>query len=182
MEWWIEQANGDRQSVHRLEHGLEVDGLGRFELGQGGLLAGGVVAEDEPAHRRQPIGGQEHVLGSAQSDALCAEPAANGCIALGVGVGANLHVAGGDGVGPGQQRVQFGWRRGAGSRQRTGIDTAGAAVDRDLVAGPHHEVADRDLVTFDVDVGGTDDGRDPPAVCHDCCVADHAATRGEDAA
>ena len=59
----------------------------------------------------KPIVRQEHVLGPTQSDALGAELTAMARIAFGVGVDAHLHVAGGDGVGPGEQRVELGRRR-----------------------------------------------------------------------
>ncbi len=46
----IEQPDGDRQTIHGLEHRLEVDDLCRFQLCEGGDLCFVVVAQDEPPH------------------------------------------------------------------------------------------------------------------------------------
>ena len=61
------------------------------------------------------------------------------------------------------------------------VDLAAAAVDRDLVAGVQHLIADRDGVAGDVHRGRTDDRRNPPAAGDDGGVAHQPTADGEDA-
>ena len=181
MQWRVEQAHRHRQIVHRFEHRLEVGGLGDLEFGEGGGLGGGIVAEDEPPHDRQPVRGEEHVLGATEADALGAEFSAACRIGLGVGVRPDSDVPGGNVVGPGQQRVEFGWCVGAERVHRAEVDVARRAVDRDLVAGPEDDVADRDRPGVDVDLRCADDGGNAPPSRHDSGVADEPTALGEDA-
>ena len=64
----VEQPNRHRARVHGVEQALEVVGLGDFEFGERRRLGLGVGGEDEAAHDRQPVVGQEHVLRPAQAD------------------------------------------------------------------------------------------------------------------
>ena len=177
----VEQPHGDRQAVHRLEHRLEIDDLGRFQLAERSGFGRRIVAQDEPSHDLQTVGGEEHVLGPAQPDALSSELPRHAGVSFGVGVGPNLDRAERDGVGPGEQRVEL--RRCVGSRgdERPAVDLAAAPVDRDLVAGAQHLIADRDRVACDVHHGGTDDRRNPPSAGHDGGVTHQPASDGEDA-
>ena len=62
-----------------------------------------------------------------------------------------------------------------------GEHLAAATVDRDRVTGQERPAAHRDDPVADLDRGGADDRRDPPATRHHRGVAGEAAARGEDA-
>ena len=70
VKWRIQQANGNRQAVHRLEDAFEVFALVRQKLldGFGAILFG--VGQDEAADVGNAIAFEEHVLGAAQADAF----------------------------------------------------------------------------------------------------------------
>ena len=142
MERRIEQADRDGQSVHRLEDLLEVDLLHPAEFGERRLFFGLGLGEDHLAHDRQAVGGQEHVLGAAQPDALGAEIAGVGGVLTGVGVGADGQLALAHLIGPREQHVELGRRLGVLEHHRPEHDLAGGAVERDDVALPHHDVTD----------------------------------------
>ena len=180
VERRVEQPDGDRETVHRREHGLEVGDLRPLEFGQRRGLGRLVVAQNEAAHDRQPVGSQEHVLGAAQADATRTVLAPLSGVTFGVGVGSDLDVAGRDDIRPRQEGVEFGRWLGARGRQQAGVDRSAAAVDRDLVTGPHRVVSDRDRVTVDHDLRRTDHRRDAPAACHDGGMAHEPATHGQD--
>ena len=181
----VEEADGDGQGVHRGEDALEVRLLGGLQGGQGGALLGGVVGEDEAAHQRQAVVGEEHVLRAAQADALGAQAAGVGGVGRVVGVGPHHHGHVGTGphpVRPVQQGLQLG--RGLGGAGGGGAeeDLPGAPVDGDLGAGRDHAVADVEAGVVDDDLAGTHDGGNAPAAGHDGGVRGDAAAGGEDAA
>ena len=122
----VEQPHRHGQAVHRLEHRLEVDDLRRFEFRQRSGFGRRVVAQDEPTHDLQTVGGEEHVLGPTEPDALSSQLPRHTRVAFGIGIGPNLDGAERDGVGPGEQRVEL--RRCIGSRgdQCPAIDLAAA--------------------------------------------------------
>ncbi len=130
----VEQADRHRQPVHRLEDLGEVVLLDLAQLVErlGLLLRGG--GEDHPPDHRQPIRGEEHVLGAAQPDALGAEAAGVVGVLAGVGVGAHAELALAHRVGPFQDRRELGGRFGRGELHRPEHDLARRAVDGDDVA------------------------------------------------
>ena len=131
VQRWVEEPDRDGEAVHGLEDRLEVGDLGFLQLVERGSLGRSIAAEDEPAHDRQPVGGEEHVLGAAESDALRSEFAGERRIVGGVGVGPDLDVPSGHIVGPGEQRVEFRRRHRSERVQCPEIDAAGAAIDGD---------------------------------------------------
>ena len=66
------------------------------------------LGEDHLAHDRQAVGGEEHVLGATQADALGAEVAGVGGVLTGVGVRA--HAQAPSVVGPAEQGREAGRR------------------------------------------------------------------------
>ena len=143
----------------------------------------GVDGQDHPAHDREPVLGEEHVLGPAQADALGPEPAGVGGVGTVVGVGPHPEMAR-----PGSRRPSRGWSRTrAAARPRTAAPApsttvAVGAVDGDPVALGHHGVPDRERA-------GRRCGRSsapttaglPQPAGHHGGVADQAAPGGEDA-
>ena len=73
VERRIEQADGHRQAVHRLEDADEVLLLVGLEGREGLLPPLLVVGEDHLPHVDDPLALEEHVLGAAEADALGAE-------------------------------------------------------------------------------------------------------------
>ena len=169
MKRRIEQANDHIATGHGLEHRQEVLSLNLEQVGQGLLLHGLVVGQDEALDNVLAIA-QEHVLGTAQTDGLGAKLERELGI-LGV-VGVDAHVVGvtvglvqADLVGPGQDGVQV-----AGELSGDQIDSAIdddtlGAVDGDDVALVQHAIAvldtndllgSVDMETLDTaDTGGT---------------------------
>ena len=157
MERRVDQADDDRQAVHRLEDALEVALLEDLELGHRGVerrdvlrLVGGracspaaafalarvarVRDEDRAADDLEPLALAEHVLGPAQADALGAvAPGLGGLLGL-VGVRPDAHPA--DLVGPAEDRLELGLvlEPRLDRRQRAEVQLAGRAVEADPVA------------------------------------------------
>ena len=94
MEGRIKEADGDAESLHRLEDAVEIFPLHREELGQGLLSAGQIIGEDHLAHGLDPVAFKEHVLGAAEADALGAEIAGHLRVMRRVGVGPDAQFAG----------------------------------------------------------------------------------------
>ena len=182
MQRRVEEPDGHRQAVHRVDDRRKVGLLHHVEFVQDLALVGRVVAEDQSADQLEPLFGQEHVLGAAQPDAVGAEVTRVRSVVGGVGVGANTDPSGPDQVGPAQQRLEL-RRRGTGRCDDRALDhVAGPAVDRDLGALGVEGVADADAAVDHHDLTGADHGGNAPAASDDCSVAHQAATGGEDAA
>ena len=131
------------------------------------LLLGRGVGEDHLAHHRQAVGGEEHVLGAAQADALGAELAGVGGVLAGVGVGAHAELALADLVGPLEDGVELGRRLGGLELHLAQHDLAAGAVEADDVAFLDDDVADAELLALDLDgLGAHDGGRAPAAGDH----------------
>src|SRR5579863_5989951 len=89
----IEQANGDRQRLHRLEETDEIGALHGQQFLECGAAIFLVVGQNHGAHVLNAVFGKEHVLGAAKADALGAEQARVFGVARDVGVGANTKAA-----------------------------------------------------------------------------------------
>ena len=104
MERWIDGADGDRLTVHRLEHAIEVVTLQRQQLVQRRPPLGFGIGENHPLDDRNAPFAEEHVLGPAQPDAAGAEPVRE--LGLVGKVGIRVHTEPAMLVGPRQQRVE----------------------------------------------------------------------------
>ncbi len=97
-----------------------------FQLGQGGLTLRQGGGADHLADGGDAVGFEEHVLGPAQADALCAELDGLGGITGIVGVGANLQAA--VLITPTHNAAELAADGGVHSGDSTVIDLAGGAV------------------------------------------------------
>ena len=70
VERRIQQSHRDGQSVHRTEDPLEIVSLHRQQLGERCLPGPGVGGQDHLANGQDPIRLEEHVLRTAETDAL----------------------------------------------------------------------------------------------------------------
>ena len=86
----IEQANRDRQSIHRLEDSLEIGTLHRKKFREGATTAFLVAGDDHLTHRIDAFALEEHVLGPAKADTFGAEVSGDARVARSIGVGSNL--------------------------------------------------------------------------------------------
>ena len=109
---WVEEAHGDRKSVHCLEDLDEVGLLDDPQLFEGlGLVLAG-LGEDHPPHHRKAVLAEEHVLGAAKADALRAELSGIRRVGAVVGVCTNGELPLADLVGPPEDHVELGRRLG----------------------------------------------------------------------
>jgi len=175
----VEQPDGDRQALHRGEDALEVGLLHRQDLLQGGRALLGVLGEDHLAHRRQPIGGHEHVLGAAQADTLGTQLTSLGRILEVVGIGAHAHRP--HLVGPGDDPLEVLVDARRDQLEGLAEDLTGRAVQGDDIALVEDVIADGQLLAFDVDLdrGRTGHTRLAEAAGDNRRVAGHAAVGGQ---
>ena len=88
----VDQPDGHRQAVHRVEDLHEVAALQRLERVQRGLPARLVLGQDEPLDELAALA-EEHVLGADQADPAGAEPAGPRAVLAGVRVGVHPEAA-----------------------------------------------------------------------------------------
>src|SRR5699024_4469945 len=127
---------------------------------------------------------EEHVLGTAQADALSAHVDSLLCVARVVGVGHDQHLAGS--VGPAHEAVEVLVAGSGHGSDLLAVDVAGGAVDRDPVAAHKLVAVDLEglglLVDLDVVViAAAGDAAGAHAAGDDGGVAGHAAAHGQDA-
>ena len=130
MQWRVEPADDDGQSVHRLEDTEEVRLLCSSQLLERRGLLVCSRREDHPPHDRQAVVSKEHVLGPAQADPLGSEMARVRRIVAGIGIGTNPEASRADLVSPAEQLCQFRGRFGCDERNRSDHHRAFRAVDR----------------------------------------------------
>mmetsp|Transcript_22629 Transcript_22629/g.70837 ORF Transcript_22629/g.70837 Transcript_22629/m.70837 type:complete len:790 (-) Transcript_22629:118-2487(-) len=160
----VQEPNGDRQSVDRLEHAVEVVALLRHELVGGAAAGGVVVGEDHLAHVVDAVPLEEHVLAAAEADPFGAEFHRELGLPRGVDVGSDLELA--VLVGPGHDRLEDLVRvarlwlelaledlvdLGGRGRDAAGVDVPARAVDRDEVALAERGAADAEHAARVVD-------------------------------
>ncbi len=129
----IEQTDGDSISVHGFEDTLEVATLHREQQLCESLTASFDIArKDHFAHSLDAVAFEEHMLRTAQTDALSAEVACLLGIAGRVGVGAHesLGIFSREIHDSAEVTVEFG----IGGGHLTVIDVTGRSVERDPVA------------------------------------------------
>ena len=177
----IEQADGDREPGHRLEDPFEVGLLHRQESRQRGGPVFGRCSEDHLPDDRQPISGHEHVLGSAEPDALGAVLQGTPGVLRSVGVGVDAEAP--FFVGPLEDRLQVRIGLRLDEWRQTLDDPTGSAVDRERVALGDHRIAESSdaRVEVDLELGAACDAGFAEAARHHCSVRRHPASGGEDA-
>ncbi len=141
VQGWIQEPDGDRQTVHRFQDGREVPLLEREKSRQGPVALGVRAGQDHLFDQLAPLA-EEHVLGTAQSDALRAEPPGTRRVLGGVGVGPHLQPPhrvgvvqstcdGGDRAVRVLAALQVAHRRGVDERCGARVDVTRGSVHRD---------------------------------------------------
>ena len=193
----VEQPDGDRQPVHRLQDLHEVAALQRLKRIERGLPRLVVVGQDQPLDQLPPLA-EEHVLGPGESDALGAEPDRARRVLAGIGIGPDAEAAAlvspcHDPVHGADQLIGIRFQgalevlhhRGGHHRDLAEVDHAGGAVDGDDVTlADRHSPRRGEAAARDVDlklVGAAHAGLAHPAGDHRR-VAGLAAAAGQDAA
>ena len=183
----IERANDHRIAVHRFKQSGEILALHGQQLLERLIARLFVLGQNHGLHERNAIGREEHVLGTAQSDAFGAELARGYGIARNIGIGPHAEITA-KLIGPfheldEQGRLRIGLFRlglaeinvGRGSVERNPV-----ALFDDDVFGPnlHRELL---LVLFDVQRARADHARQTHAARNHRRVARLAAHRGQHA-
>ncbi len=133
VQRWIEEPDDHRLVVHRPEQSGEVAPLERQEGGDRLPTFGGGRCGDHPLHDRKTVGGEEHVLGPAQSDALSTVGACPFGLDRIVGVGPDTQHT--ELVGPVENGGQpFVVDVGRGGGYLAQVHVSGGAIDRDPFA------------------------------------------------
>ena len=188
----IEETDGDRQSIHRLENPLEIGPLNRQKLGQRATPPAFVPGDDHLAHGGNSVALEEHVLGAAQPDSFGAEPARDSRVGRRVGVCPDLETA--RLVGPTEQpRERLVGRRGSSAstsandrhdlarrrREIAAVDLSGGSVQCEPVAFGNRFAADIEAPVFRVDRDrlAADDRAFAHTARDDRRVARHASAR-----
>ena len=177
----VEQADGHGEAVHGLEQAFEVAALDGQQLGQCHAASGLVVGEDHFAESLDAVALEEHVLRTAEADALGAEPECLCGILRRVGIGADFQ----HGVFACQIHqlaevaAQVGGHRGYLSQ----VNFARRTVERDPVALLDGEAVDFDRAGFIVDfqLPGARYAAFAHAAGNDGRMRGHTAAGGEDA-
>ncbi len=179
VQWWVEQTDGDRQSVHRGEDSCEVLTLERKELGECFATLVFVFGNDHLTDGQRSLTTEEHVLRTAESDPLSAKFAGTRGIVGRVGVGAN-----GQGtvlVSPLHQTSkvagQASWQ---GSNAAFG-NFSGGTVDAQFVLFAVGLAVDFGSLGLHVDLnsGCTGDAATAPTTSNNGCVTGHTTGAGQ---
>src|SRR5512143_2272507 len=152
MERGIQKTNSYRVALHGFKEALEIRALHRKKLGERLLARFGIVGEDHLLHDRQPVFGEEHVLGAAEADALSAELASHLCIARDVGIGA--HTQGAYFIDPIHERAKIAAHFRVLCRILTEDYAARTAIDRDVITHLYSIFPDRELLCLEVNLDG----------------------------
>ena len=150
MERRIEGPDRHRETVHRFEDSVEIRLLKRFERIQRRRPLRVRAGQDHLAHHRQAARREEHVLGSAEPDALGAErPGARRVLRR---VSVRPHLEPTLAIGPFEQRFDLGAVQiGLTHPGRAENHPTGCSVDGDRVRRRQFASVDRQGSPFDVD-------------------------------
>ena len=181
MQRGIEQADGDRVALHRLEDALKVAALHGQDLVERALALLLGARDDHLAHGGDAVVGEEHVLGAGQADALRAEVEGHAGIVGVVRVGAHAEVA--VFVRPLHNGGKLARDGGVLGGDLAEVDVAGVAVDGEEVALLDHMAVNRHDLALLVDLqrAAAGDAAAAHAAGHDRRVRGAPAAAGQHA-
>ena len=178
----IQEADVDVAAAEGLIQLLKVALLHGLQLGQSGLALLHSVRADHLADGSDTVGIEEHVLGTAQADALRAEGHSLLGVTGSVGVGADLQLT--VLVRELHDAAEIAALGGSGhSGDGLTVDVAGGAVQGDIVALMVLAAGQGELLVLliHLDVAAARDTAGAHAAGHNGRVAGHAAAHGQDA-
>ena len=183
MQRRIQITDGHRTLAHDAVHSGEVGLLERLNLSQGSLALLNGTGADHLTDSLDAILGEEHVLGTAQTDALGTH--VNGVLRVTrvVGVGHDLHLA--VCVSPAHEALEVGVLGGSDGSDLALVDVAGGAVDAHPVTLVEGVAVDGDDLGVIVDgdvviVAAAGDAAGAHAAGDNSSVAGHTAADGQD--
>ena len=184
MQRRIQITNGHRALTHDAVHGLEVTLLERLDLGQSSFALFHGTGADHLTDSLDAVLGEEHVLGTAQADALSTQVNGLLCVARVVGVGHDQQLAGS--ISPAHEAVEVLVAGSGHGCDLLAVDVAGGAVDGDPVALDELVAVDLEglclLIDLDlVVVAAAGNTAGAHTTGNNGCVAGHAAADGQDA-
>ena len=177
----IEEADGHGIAAQCLVQLLEVTLLHGLDLRKRSFTLFDGIRADHLAERRDPVGLEEHVLGTAEADALCAERSRLFCVCRRIRVGADCHCLVFVGQFHDAAEITGGGVCGNGL-DAFAVDVAGGTVEGDDVPFFINFALEGELLVLLVhlDVAATGDAAGAHAARDDCRVGGHAAADGED--
>ncbi len=177
----IEEPDRHRQSGHDAEDLVKIAALHGEELRKRRFAARQIVGQNHLAHRQDPFGIEEHVLGAAEADAFGAEAPRGLAVRGRVGVGPYAETA--FRIGPFHDRREIAGKLRQQHRHAAAIDFARGAVDGDDLATSYRRRAGRHGPLDGVDFEHACARHAGPAHAarDDGSVAGHAAADGKDA-
>ena len=178
----IEEADGDGIAAQRLEQAFKVCLLHGLDLGERGFALFHRFGADHFAEGVDTAFAEEHVLGTAQADALRAERGGLLGVLRGVCIGAHAECLVFVGHFHDAAEVTAVGVCGNGGDEAV-VDVAGGAVQRDAVAFMIHFAGEGELLVLFVhlDVAAAGDAAGAHAARDDCRVGGLAAADGQDA-
>ena len=182
VEGGIQEADGNGTAFHCLVDALEVLALHGEDLCKSGLALVGILGDYHLTHCGDPCLVKEHMLGTAETDAFCAEPYGCCCLSGGVRIGADLE--GTEGVRPLHDGCEIAGELCRNGLDSFGIDLAGGAVEaHPITLADNGTVGEGDGLACFVNGDGlaAADTAGAELASDDCGVAGHAAECGQDA-
>ena len=182
MERRVKQTDGYRQAAHRAVNCLKVAALHRQDLGQSRLALLERIGNNHLTNRLDAGRLEEHMLGTAEADAFCAELAGLRCITRGIAVGAN--VQGANLVSPAHEAAEVAGQLSLLRCDLAEVYVAGGAVERNNVTLVHYRAIGKGqgLILFgNLDAVYACYTAGAHATGYYGCVRGHAAAGGHDA-
>ena len=91
MQWWVEQTNGNGQSIHGFKDTFKVFALDGQQFGQSDTATGFIVSQNHFAHGHNFITAKEHVFCAAETNPFGTKATSNSGVVRGVGIGSYVH-------------------------------------------------------------------------------------------
>ena len=184
VERRVQITDGHRALTHDAVHRLEVTLLERLDLGQSSLALFYGTCADHLTDSLDAVLSKEHMLGTAQADALSTQVNCLLCVARVISVGHDQQLT--SGVCPAHEAVEVLVAGGGDGSDLLTVDVTSGAVDGDPVALDELVAVDLEGLSLFVDlhvvvVAAAGDTAGTHTTSNNGCVAGHAAADGQDA-
>ena len=184
MQRRVQITDGHRTVAHDAVHGSEVGLLERLNLGQSSLALLNGTGADHLADSLNAVLSEEHMLGTAQTDALGTHVNSVLSVLRVISVGHDLHLT--VGVSPAHEALEVGVLGGSNGSNLALVDVAGGAVDAHPVTLVEGAAVDGDDLGVIVDgntvvVAAAGDAAGAHTTGNNGSVAGHTAADGQDA-
>ena len=180
----VQITDGHRALTHDAVHRLEVTLLERLDLGQSSLALFHGTGADHLTDSLDAVLREEHMLGTAQADALSTQIHCLLCIARVIRIGHDQQLT--SCVSPAHEAVEVLVAGSGDGCDLLAVDVAGGAVDGDPIALDELVAVDLEGLSLFVDldlvvVAAAGDAAGAHTTSNNGCVAGHAAADSQDA-